>query len=270
MQKITSSQYKILEALGQYMFLTIKLIDTLKIFKNKISIYRALRPLKEGKKPLIYAQNFSVHPTKGQLSSLLYLSKYGKDVLLENRYNESSIKMPNSKIFVSTDYFHRVANISTHIYLDLYLKVNNGSIFFLDYYFSKSKENRAKNKIDLEDNKYIIPDIVTKFSIDKREYLYIIEIHNGKDTNKAFIQCLQHIKAIDLESPKIKYKHSKNNRVVFIFEFESCMMALIKRMNETNGLKKYLNLFLFKTIDEVEEDFENGWLNFEGENIKFK
>lgn len=142
------------------------------------------------------------------------------------------------------------------------MKFQNGSLIFLDYYFSKSKENRAKNRIDLDNYKYIIPDIVTKFNVDKREYLYLIEVHNGKDTNKAFMQCLQHIKAIDLETPKMKYNHSKNNRVVFIFEFKSCMLALTKKMNENKGLRKYLNLFLFKTIDEVRVEFEGGWFNF--------
>lgn len=270
MQKITSSQYKILEALSRYMFLTVDLIDVLKVFQNKISIYRALRPLKEGKKALVSEQHFGVNPIKGQLSSLLYLSKYGKAVLLENGHSENDIKMPSSKVFVSNDYFHRVTNIATHIYLDLYLQANNGSILFLDYYFSKSKNRQAKNRIDLENDKYIIPDIVTKFSIDSREYLYLFEIHRGKDSNKAFIQCLQHIKAIDLEAPKLKYDYLKNNRVMFICEFKSCMMDVIRRMNEIDSLKKYLNLFLFKTIDEMRGDFGEGWIRFDGNISLFK
>lgn len=262
MQKITPSQYNILEALGRYMFLTVDLIDRLQIFKNKVSIYRALKPLKEGKRPLIIAQNFGIHPIKGQIPSLLYLSKYGKSLLSENGIQEYKIKIPLGKTFVSTDYYHRVSNIATFIYMDQYIKSQNGHIVFLDYYFSKSKDKKAKNRIELENGQYIIPDIVTKFSIAQKEYLYLIEVHNGKDSNKAFTQCLQHIKAIDLASPKEKYNHPKNNRVVFIFEYESCLESVLNKMNTTNGLKKYLNLFLFNTIDGIKNDF-NHWRKFD-------
>lgn len=269
MRKITTSQYEILKALSRYMFLTIDLIDTLGIFKNKVSIYRAIRPLKEGKKPLVHVQNFGVHATKGQLSSLLYLSKYGKEILLENAIDEEIIKIPNSKSFVSTDYFHRVTNITFFVYFDMYLKANQGELIFLDYYFSRSSDNRAKNRIDLEGSKYIIPDIVTKFKMNNRDFLYLVEVHNGKDSNKAFNQILQHIKAIDLGSPRKKYGFEKNNRVVFIFEFESCMNVVIKKMSEVGSLNIYVNLFLFRSIEEMRENFNVGWLSFEKELRSF-
>ncbi|WP_428739387.1 hypothetical protein [Sulfurimonas sp.] len=271
MSMITNSQMKILEALARYTFLTVPLIDTLKIFKNPISIYRSLKGLKERSKPLIITQSFGVHPTRGQLHSLIYLSQYAKEILLDNGFKEEDINIPSQKTFVSTDYFHRVANLQTHVSMDLYLQsLENANIIFLDYYFSKITKNkeqysRALNRIDLDDDKYMIPDIVTKFQVDDKEYLYLIEIHNGDNSNKAFAQCLQHIKAINLGSPKTKYKHSKNNRVVFIFEQEACMNSVMKKMNSTEGLQKYLNLFLFKTINEIKDNFATEWLKFNNE-----
>jgi len=223
MPTITNSQMKILEAMSRYTFLTVPLIDTLKIHKNKISIYRSLKSLKERSKPLVYSQSFGVHPTKGQLPSLLYLSKYAKELLLDNGHYEKNINIPSKTTFVSTDYEHRVANIKTHLYMDLYLQsLDDAHIIFLDYYFSKSSKNentyaRAKNRINLEHDHYIIPDIVTQFSIDEKKYLYLMEVHFGTNTNKAFIQCLQHIKSIDLGTPKKKYEHKKNNRVILTF-----------------------------------------------------
>ena len=187
--------------------------------------------LKERSKPLIISQSFGVHPTRGQLHSLLYLSKYGKEVLIENGYKEENIKIPSNKTFVSTDYFHRVANIQTYVFMDLYLQsIDKANILFFDYYFSKTsystqQYSRALNRIDLDDDSYIIPDIATKFNVDEKDYLYLIEVHNGNDSNKAFVQCLQHIKAIDLGSPKNKYNHPRNNRVIFIFEQIGCMNA---------------------------------------------
>jgi hypothetical protein len=266
---------KILEALSRYTFLTVPLIDALEIFKNKVSIYRSLKGLKERSKPLVYSQNFGVHPTRGQLHSLLYLSKYAEEILMDNGHYEKDINISSSKTFVSTDYFHRIANIKTHLYIDLYLQsIDDAGIIFLDYYFTKVSRDdnhyaRAKNRIDLEHDNYIIPDIITKFDVDKKEYLYLIEIHLGSNSNKAFVQCLQHIKAIDLGTPKKKYHHPKNNRVIFIFEHDSCLNAVIKKMNSNENLKKYLNLFLFKTLDSMQDDFNNNWIKFDGSSCSF-
>ncbi len=274
MPTISNGQMKILEALSKFTFLTVPLIDALGIYKNKISIYRSLKGLKERSKPLVYSQNFGVH-ARGQLHSLLFLSKYAKEILMDNSHFEKDINIPSNKTFVSTDYFHRVANIKTHLYMDLYLQsLENAAIIFLDYYFSKASRNehtyaRAKNRIDLENDNYIIPDIVSKFHIDEKEYLYLIEIHFGSNSNKAFVQCLQHIKAIDLGTPKKKYQHQKNNRVVFIFENESCMNAVMKKMNSNADIKKYLNLFLFKTLDSMQDDFANNWKKFDGSSCGF-
>ena len=275
MATITNAQMKILEALNRYTFLTVPLIDTLKIHKNKVSIYRSLQALKNRSKPLVYTQNFGVHPTKGQLPSLLYLSKFAKEILLDNGCLEENINIPSNKTFVSTDYMHRVTNIQTYILLDLYMQsLENAHIIFLDYYFSKSSklENsymRAKNRIDLDKERYMIPDIITKFEIEDRIYFYLIEIHFGRDANKAFYQCLQHTKAIDLGTPKKKYSHPKNNRVVFIFENEGCMQAVMKKMYSNIDLKKYENLFLFSTTEKMKKDFSSNWFKFNGEITTF-
>ncbi len=275
MATITTAQMKILEAINRYTFLTVPLIDTLKIHKNKVSIYRSLQGLKNRSKPLIYTQNFGVHPTKGQLPSLLYLSIYAKEILLENGYMENQLHIPTNRTFVSSDYFHRITNIQMHLYMDLYLQsIEDAELLFLDYYFSKSKTSqilyaRAKNRIDLQNDKYIIPDIVTKFVIGEKEYLYLVEIHNGTNANKAFYQCLQHIKAIDLGTPKKKYNHPTNNRVIFIFEYKSCMDSVMRKMDGNRDLQKYRNLFLFNTKENIQKDFAKHWMKCNGEEVLF-
>ena len=158
--------------------------------------------------------------------------------------------------------------------MDLYLQsLEDAYIIFLDYYFSKSSKTdnhyaRAKNRIDL-DNEYLIPDIATKFVINEKPYLYLIEIHLGSNSNKALYQCLQHIKAINLGTPKKKYNHPKNNRVVFIFEQEACMRSVMKKMSANTDLKKYVNLFLFKTIENMQNNFNNNWMKFYGDIVTF-
>ena len=275
MQTITPSQHLILKALSRYKFLTISLLDALQIFKNKVSIYRAISPLKDGKRPLVIAHSYGLHPSKGQLESLLYLTKYGKNLLIESGVNEAKIQIPVNKTLVSTDYFHRVSTIATFVYMDIFLKSTSNHTIFYHYYFDKAKKEpnvrfrQAKNHIKLDNGKFLIPDAVAKFQYNQEKYLYLIEIHNGKDTNKIFIQVLNHIEAINLGTPKEKYNHSKNNRVAIIFEYQSCMEALIKKMNDEPKLNKYINLFIFNTIDNIKKDFNENWILFNKTSCKF-
>lgn len=275
MRNITPSQLTILKAIGRYKFLTISLIDALQIFKNKVSIYRAIAPLKDGKKPLIIAHSYGLHPTKGQLESLLYLTKYAKELLVECGIEESKIQIPINKTLVSTDYFHRVFTIATFVYMDIFLKSTSNHTIFYHYYFDKAKKEpnkryrQAKNHIKLNDDKFIIPDAVTKFKYEDNVYLYLIEIHNGKDTNKIFVQVLNHINAINLGTPKEKYNHSKNNRVAIIFEHKSCMEALIKKLSSEPKLNNYLKLFIFNSFENIKEDFNSNWLLFNSKNCNF-
>ena len=275
MQTITPSQLLILKALGRYKFLTVSLIDALQIFKNKVSIYRAIKPLKEGKRPLVVAYSFGLHPSKGQLEALLYLTKYGKNLLIDSGVDEIKIQIPINKTFVTTEYFHRVSNISTFVYMDIFLKSTSNHTIFYHYDFDKAKKEPnaryglKKNRINLEGNNFFIPDGVTKFKYDNKKYLYLIEIHNGKDTNKIFTQVLNHILAIKLGTPQEKYKHPASNRVAILFEYESCMNALIKQMNNEPKMKKYLNLFIFKTIENMKKDFNENWLLFNGGQCQF-
>ncbi len=275
MQTITPSQLTILKALGRYKFLTISLIDALQIFKNKVSIYRAIKPLKEGNRPLVIAHNFGLHATKGQLESLLFLTKYGKNLLIDAGIEEKIIQIPINKTLVSTDYFHRVSTIATFVHMDIFLKSSSNHMIFFHYYFDKAKKEknirfaRAKNRIELSNDKFIIPDIVTKISFNKINHLYLIEIHNGKDTNKIFVQILNHIEAINLGTPKDKYNHPKNNKVAVIFEFESCMNALIKKMNDESVFKRYKNGFIFNTIENMKSKFNESWVLFDGSSCRF-
>jgi hypothetical protein len=259
---ITPGQQSILESMGRYLIVTVPMIDSLNIFKNKVSIYRALKPLKEGKKPLVLSHHFGV-TSKGQLPEFLFLSKAGKELLVELGANPLKIKIPTTKTFFTNDYHHRVSNLETFLYMDLALKEKGGKILFLDYYFDKAKR-QAKNKIALEDGRFFIPDIITKFTYQNKTFLYLIEIHNGHSVQKVYSQVLNHIMAINLGTPREKYSFERNSRTVILFENERCMKSLMDRMNNELSLKKYLKLFIFKTINQAKIDFWENWYMFDG------
>ena len=47
------------------------------------------------------------------------------------------------------------------------------------------------------------------------------------------------------------------------------MNAVMKKMNSNADIKKYLNLFLFKTLDSMQDDFANNWKKFDGSSCGF-
>jgi len=274
---ITASQIEIIKSLGKYKYLTISQMDKLKIFKNKVSIYRALAPLKAGKHPLVLAQGFGLIPGYGRLEQILFLSKYAKDLLVDElQMNEKYLKIPTSKTLVSTDYFHRIWTIEFHLQLSLYLSQNKGYVKFFDYYFdkeknaSRSKFNKAKNRIDINENsKFIIPDGVTKFHTNGKDYLYLFEQHNGQSVTKIMTQIYNHCLVIKEAGAKEKYDFERNSRVVIVFEYEKVMYSVMQKCKEDISLIKYSDFFLLKSNRMLESNFFQNFYNLYANRIDF-
>ncbi len=274
---ITASQVEIIKALGKFKYLTISQIDKLKIFQNKVSIYRALAPLKAGKYPLVLAQGFGLIPGYGRLEQILFLSKYAKELLIDElQMNEKYLKIATSKTLVSTDYFHRIWTIEFNLQLNIYALENNGYVKFFDYYFDKAQKRpkakfaRTKNRIDLNENeKFIIPDGVTKFHLNGRNYLYLFEQHNGLSITKIITQIYSHCIVIKEAAAKNKYNFDRNNRVIIIFEHDKVMNSVIKKCQADESLKRFSDFFLFKSNQMLEFDFFTKWKNLRGEEMVF-
>lgn len=274
---ISTSQIEVIKALGKFKYLTISQIDKLKVFKNKVSIYRALAPLKAGKYPLVLAQGFGLIPGYGRLEQILFLSKYAKDLLVDElQMDVRYLKIPTSKTLVSTDYFHRIWTVEFNLQLNIYVSQNNGYVKFFDYYFDKAQKApkakfaRTKNRIDLkEDVKFIIPDGVTKFHLKGRDYLYLFEQHNGLSITKIITQIYSHCIVIKEAAAKEKYKFDRNNRVVIIFEHEKVMDSVIKKCQVDESLKRFNDFFLFKSNKMLEVNFFTKWKNLNGDDNLF-
>lgn len=271
---ITASQVEIIKALAKYKYLTVSQLDKLKIFKNKVSIYRALTPLKAGKYPLVLSQGFGLIPGHGRLEQILFLSKHAKDLLVDElQMDEKYLKIPTSKTLISTDYFHRIWTIEFNLQLNLYSKKNNASVIFFDYYYDKARKApnakfaKTKNRIDIASNgKFIIPDGVTKFHIQGRDYLYLFEQHNGYSITKIITQIYNHCLVIKEAGAKEKYNFDRNNRVVIVFEHDKVMDSVIHKCKDDESLKKFSDFFLLKSNKILETDFFRDWKNLYGIN----
>ena len=169
------------------------------------------------------------------------------------------------------DYTHRRNTIDIHLHLYLWTKTTDFEITFFDTYFDKIGNNRrdknlqAKNRIDLSNNDYIIPDGITVIETGDTQLLYLVEMYDGKDTKRVLQQLRKHAQAISLGTPSLKYGFQKSNRVLSIFEHDSNMKAVLSRIRQEQLFDAMTNHFLFKTLENIQtQDFMDSWLNLEG------
>ena len=275
---LTENQITAIEWLAVFKYLTSSQFVKMGLYKKRGYLTNSLKVLVAMKRPLIAKHDFN--PINGKLESFYYLTKYGAKFLIEElEYSENKIKVPKglTPIYLK-DYHHRKLTIDFHIKLRIWLKSNNGDISFFNYYFDKSGNNRsddksnrviALNKVILNKTNSFIPDVNTMFSVNDKEYLYLFEQHNGRDTKRLFEQLYVHINAIANGSVSKKYNIKKAHRVVVICEHESVKNSVIQRLQKESGIEQYYSFFIFKTNAEFEEDFYHNWTLISGEYSNF-
>lgn len=274
----TENQINSIKLLAIYKYLTSSQLVKEGIFKKRSYLTNSLKELLKMKNPPISKINFN--PIDGKLESFYFLTKEGKNLLIrEFEYDETKIKMP---IGLSTvylhDYFHRKYTIDFHIAFRQWLESQRGQFDFLNYYFDKSGNNRLKdkfshvissNKIQLDSTTSFIPDINAKFTIDNQEFLFLFEQHNGKDAKRLFEQLYIHIIAISKGAIFEKYNYSKPYKVVVVCEEESVKTSVIKRLQQEKGIEHYNNFFIFKTNNELQENFYSNWTLIDEKKVNF-
>lgn len=278
MAHITENQITAIKWLATFKYLTSSQFVKMGLFKKRAYVTNSLKELTDMQKPLIAKHNFN--PISGKLESFYYLTKYGKNFLMdEEEYTEAQIKVPRglSPIYLK-DYFHRKSTIDFHIQLRQWLVSNGGEINFLNYYFDKVGNNRsvdeskyvtALNKIQPEGANAFIPDISIMFSLDGKTYLYVFEQHNGTDAKRLFEQLYVHIIAISQSAVSKKYNAKMLHKVVVVCEYERVQQSVLQRLQKEKGIERYNDFFIFKTNAELENDFYNNWTLLNGEPSTF-
>lgn len=277
MQKITSVQSNILIALARYKFLTASQFQHLGVGQDIGWIRLQAKELTEGSNAFLERITFNIVARKGRLESIFYLSKKGKELLIEGmNMHEHEIKMPigNGSLFYK-DYTHRKNTIDFQISLYQWAEQQERAthVDFFDCYFDKIGNNRtlgnlqAKNKILIGEDDYIIPDGVFQIQTGERPYLYLFEMYDGKDTKRVLEQVKKHCKAISLESASKKYNYPFANRVLLVFEFETMKNAFIERTKNNPYFSEVAVCFRCKSIEGVATDFFRGWETLTGESV---
>ena len=277
--KIKTRLITAMKLLARFKYLTsTQFVVLLGVYSQKGTMTNALKELVNMSKPLVGMQSFGTDPKRGKLANVYFITKYGVQYLIDNHNFESeAIHFHNENSnFFNVDYSHRIATIDYKIKFYKWIEDSKGDVDLVDTYFDFTGSNNNKNdkslrastKIDIND-KFIIPDMLTKFTIDNKKYVFAFEQHNGDDTKKLTKQLIQYCLALKENIISKEYNHNKSIRVVIVFEKEGAKRSAIKRLKEYDIFIKLANYFIFKTNEEMVEDFYHNWSILTDKKVDF-
>ncbi len=264
MNIVTEKEEKILVLLARYKFLTISQMGKLGLVKEgqKTNYLNSLlREFRKRRKPKIACIEFKGTYKFDKREYVYYLTKHGEQTLVKNLgINIDEIKSPGStSIFYDRDYNHRKAYIDTQIQIYRHIEEDGGKIDFFDNYFDSDKLNNsksfsAKTKVKAG-NFFLIPDgIFLVRDVQNNLSLYVIEMHLGKDLERAMDQITNHVNL--LISGKISEKYTLNMgwKILYVFDLEATCLRVEEKFKSLVD-RNFWKYFEFKNTMNLDEIF---------------
>jgi hypothetical protein len=266
LNRFSDKQIAVLKSLAHYKFLTYDQLIKLGVSKHKSNLSKLVGSLRDGKNP--YVRKI---PHRFGVPAKHYLTKRGAEVLVElNQLEEKNIHFPKGVITTDTqDQKHRTSTVDIQIAIDQAANSNGLEVTFCDRYFDTTGNNRvaknlkSKTAIIYEGSKTLKADMTFMLGSEDVEELYLFELENGQDAKKAVPKCIMHAKAILRGSANEKFSYNKAYRTLWVFESKATMESVIDRVSPLPIFSKLKEYFLFKPLDEIEQDVLAGWLNLD-------
>ena len=275
MIQITEGQTRILEALGQYKYLTASQLEQIGVSSSRQVIWREIRRLSETptkKTALVGVIRFPASMRMEHVESMYYLTRPGAVALAELLCVDlGELSFQDSSTVFHRDYWHRKYCVDFHILLNRALQSDplGLEIAVWDRYFDKIGANRAKarrgalrakTRVDLKRG-YLIPDV--NFVLQSREdaerkALFSLEMTNGKDTKRALEKIARHIAVMRVGVLGEKYGLAQNYQALFLFAEQSLLEAVSTRFEEA-GVEGFRRLFWFGWLGDVQHDVLASW-----------
>ena len=256
-------QIVLLEALARFKYLTTKQLQLIFGLKSNSYTNTIIRNLKSRKHPLIKSIEFGIIPWIGRLAKVHFLSQSGVRFLIQELgYSEDWIQYPkNRNSFFQRDYYHRIATIDFNISFQKWLASNN-YLFTLFYpYFNRSKGSNYKRSMTSvsEWNKWVEPDWVGIYTAHNKSHIFLFEQHNGKDKQRAIRQMINHCYFLAKGTYSDHHHLKTATKIYYVFEFDSCKLAVMEEFNNHSWLMHFKDYFLFKSQQELAIHFNHNW-----------
>jgi len=267
---INERQTKVLECLARYTYLTVYHLQKLGIAPQPRNIRdRYLRPLTEGRSPLVGIGQF--HVNNKRLPWVYYLTEHGaKAVAQLQEVPLDEIYYPKGKTQFTRDYQHRMETIDCMITLEQWAHSKGYEIEFWDTYFqvegSQKKSSaplKKRTEVILGDDK-IEPDVNLGILIENTSKLFTLELHRQPKTQRIVQQLAQHAHFLRHEALSDKYNHPNLNYVLSIHHSYKAMQAVQKELSTSKHLEHVEECFLFSDYKTLTRNITTAWVDSKG------
>lgn len=262
MKTITETQLRILERLNDYRFLTVQQMQRLGIANFLQTLYKALKGMHDAGKPLVDYINFGTFPTIGRIPYVYYLTKHGSELLAEAmQVDPEELTYPKGVRMFARDYFHRSQVVDLHILARSFCEEFGAELNFFQTYFEHHGANHwgdpekpkreSLNKIPITEKISLIPDSIFHITDPNgKPWLFVCEVYQGHDTNRAFKQLEKHLLAIKNGSINSVYNYKRGIPVLVVCETENAKKALMKRLEKDIAFSNVEDFFMFRVLPE--------------------
>ena len=160
------------------------------------------------------------------------------------------------------DYFHIYNTLNYHILFDEYCKSHHIKINYFSAYYDAFKNKTKKNELEvsgrfeLKSGDYLIPNATMNFTLESGlGYIYALDIF-------CDYQIEDIVKRVRKYNQVFVEDMYKLDRVVFIFEDKLTRDEGIRHILDAKILNGHENNFIFKIVENLEEDFSLDWMLF--------
>ena len=161
------------------------------------------------------------------------------------------------------DYFHIYHTVNYHILFNTYSEFRHITVNYFSAYFdafknkTKKDELEASGKYTLESGEFLIPNATMNFSLTSGEdFIYVLDLFSDTDVETI-------VKRIALYNQVFVENIYKLDRVILIFQNEEIKEKGIEYLINAKILNEYKKNFIFKTIENLENDFSLQWMSFD-------
>jgi len=269
-RSLTETEFRILDALRVYRYLTVKQLLRLGVTKNQSRLYTVLQGLKGGKRPFVGAMKHGILPGHGLLPHSHYLTRKGAQLLADAlQIDPTEVPYPKCAAPIRTHFFHRLHCVDCEISVRLWSKAEGVTVDFYHSYFDVTGANRSKTKaprraltkIDLKNGTGIIPDAVFQLTWPTGECrLFVLEMHNQNRTKRIHDKLAEYRYAIGEGAINRQFNYEHSPRILAVFENERFLELTKKRMAESEAFSTDFTPFFFLgTLEGMERDFGKYW-----------
>jgi len=255
-------QWKVLQALSLYRFLTVEQMLHLGISKNAKSLRdKTLFALRHHK---------CIHSEKigSFLPDVHHLTKQGRALLCEVEGIDLQAATANKKTPFSALFApHRFAQVDFHIGLRQWAQQRGDAEVLLELqdfnHQADPGKGRSKPSTELQVTglvNTVIPDGTFAVGLmSGQTAVYLVEIHRSTQSKAVTEQLNRYFDVIKSRAVAEKYGHKGHPIICSVHQQASVLASVKARLNAHAGFAAFKHNFVFHALDDLNANFTGGW-----------